>query len=167
LCHQEVSEMTSENPPMAEHPDLAEVKQSHDLELRQRYERAAEAGMGQLADGIILLGGLYIALSPWFMGFGDPMRMNNLVVGLAIAVLGFGFASAYGSTHRVAWVCPVLGAWTIAAMFVISGAAPSLGGLLSNVIAGAVVLVCGLAILGAGRSGGFAEALTRREHAKH
>ncbi|MBO0851285.1 MAG: SPW repeat protein [Pseudonocardia sp.] len=153
--------MTSGNPPMAEHPDVVEVKRAHDLELRQRYEHAAEARMGQAADGIILIGGLYIALSPWIMGFGDPLRMNNLIVGLAIAVLGFGFASAYGSTHRLAWVCPVLGAWTIVSFFVINGGAPTMGALLSNVIAGAVVLVCGLAIFGAGESGMAASAMHR------
>jgi hypothetical protein len=141
----------SENPPMAQHPDLAEVKRAHDLqELRERYERASETPTGQLVEGLIVLGGLYIATSPWIVGFTGPLQINNLVVGLAVAVLGFGFAAAYGSTHRLAWVCPVLGAWTIVALWAVSGATLTTGSIVSNVIAGAVVLLCGLAILGIG-----------------
>jgi SPW repeat-containing protein len=141
----------SENPPMAQHPDLAEVKRAHDLqELRERYERASETPTGQLVEGLIVLGGLYIAASPWIVGFSGPLQINNLVVGLAVAVLGFGFAAAYGSTHRLAWVCPVLGAWTIVALWAVTGATLTTGSIVSNVIAGAVVLLCGLAILGIG-----------------
>jgi hypothetical protein len=141
----------SQNPSMAEHPELAEVKHAHDLhELRERYERTSETPTGQLVEGLIVLGGLYIATASWIVGFTGPLQMNNLVVGLAVAVLGFGFAVAYGSTHRLAWVCPVLGAWTIAALWVVSGVVWTAGSFLSNIIAGAVVLLCGLAIEGMG-----------------
>ena len=54
------------------------------------------------------------------------------------------------STHRLAWVCPVLGAWTIVALWAVSGATLTTGSIVSNVLAGAVVLLCGLAILGIG-----------------
>lgn len=136
---------------MASHPDLAEVKRTHDLqELRQRYERASETPTGQLVDGLIMLGGLYIALSPTIVGFTGPLQINNFVVGLAIAALGFGFGAAYGSMHRLAWVCPVLGLWTIVSLWLVSGVELTVGTLLSNVIAGAVVLFCGLAIMGIG-----------------
>jgi hypothetical protein len=105
----EVREM-SENPPMTSHPDLADVKRAHDLqELRQRYERASETPTGQLVEGLIMLGGLYIAVSPWIVGFSGSLQVNNLVVGLAIAALGFGFGAAFSSLHRLAWVCPLLG----------------------------------------------------------
>jgi hypothetical protein len=49
--------MTSENPPMVEHPDLAEFKQAHDLLLRRRYEAAAESPSGRLIDGLVMLAG--------------------------------------------------------------------------------------------------------------
>ncbi|GAA5149810.1 hypothetical protein GCM10023321_14210 [Pseudonocardia eucalypti] len=154
--------MTSENPPttppMAEHPDLAEVQHAHD-QLRQRYEDAAETPMGQLTDGLIILAGLYLAIAPAMFAFGESLSTNNMVVGLAIAVLGFSFASAYGATHRAAWVCPVLGAWMIVSVFVIGPV--TLGTALSNVVAGAVALLCGLAMLGTG-SGRLAGARPRR-----
>jgi hypothetical protein len=134
---------------MASHPDLADVKRTHDLqELRQRYERASETPIGQLVDGLILLGGLYIGLSPWIVGFTGSLQMNNLVVGFAVAALGFGFGAAYGSMHRLAWVCPVLGLWTIVSLWLVSGAQLTLGTILSNIIAGVVVLVCGLVLMG-------------------
>jgi len=49
----EVSEVSS----MAEHPDLSEVKQAHDLQ-----------------------DGLYLALSSWIVGFAGPLMMNNAMM---------------------------------------------------------------------------------------
>jgi SPW repeat len=141
----------SQNPPMAEHPELADVKRAHDRrELRERYERASETPSGQLVEGLIVLSGLYIALSTWIVGVTGPLQINNLVIGLAVAALGIGFAVDYGSTHRLAWVCPVLGVWTIVALWAVTGATRTASSMLSNIIAGAVVLLCGLAILGIG-----------------
>jgi len=42
---------------MAEHPDLSEVKQAHDLQ-----------------------DGLYLALSSWIVGFAGPLMMNNAMM---------------------------------------------------------------------------------------
>jgi hypothetical protein len=145
----------SQNPSMAEHPDLVEVQHAHDLvELRARYERAAEAPLGQLLEGLMVVAGLWVAVSGWVVGFAGSLRINDLIVGLALAVLGFSFAVAYGSSHRIAWVGPVLGAWTIAALWAVNGAAMNLGSMLSNIIAGAVILIGGLAILAGGAEGG-------------
>ncbi len=127
---------------IAAHPDLAE--------LRDRYERVAETPTGQAAEGVIVLGGLYVALSSWLVGFTGPLAMNNLIVGLALAVLGVGFARDYASTHRLAWVIPVLGVWTVIAPFVIVRADPTMSAILGNVIVGAIILLCGLAMLGMG-----------------
>src|SRR4051794_15970736 len=66
------------------HPDL--------VELRNRYELAAEKPAAQMVEGLSMLSGLYLALSPWILGFtrfpgsGD-LRANNLITGLAVAVL--------------------------------------------------------------------------------
>ncbi|MBC3190952.1 SPW repeat protein [Pseudonocardia sp. C8] len=156
---------TPQNPPMAEHPDFAEVARGHELqEVRMRYERAAETVTGQVIEGVILLAGLYLALSGWIVGFTGPLQTHNLIIGLAIAVLGFGFGAAYGSTHRLAWVCPVLGVWTIVALWAVSGAAGGIGAMLTNILAGAVVLLAGLALLGAPRMGGGTILRTREGH---
>ena len=157
---------TPQNPSMADHPDLAEVQRGHELqEVRMRYERAAETPAGQALEGVILLAGLYIALSGPIVGFTGPLVAHNMVVGLAIAVLGFGFGAAYGSTHRLAWVCPVLGIWTIVAFWAVSGPAAGLGALLTNIIAGAVVLLAGLMLLGATTMRGSGQLLRTRTRA--
>lgn len=128
------------------HPDLAE--------MRYRYELAAEKPVRGVLDGLTVLSGLYLALSPWIIGFtrfpgtGD-LRVNNLITGLAVAVMAIGLASAFGRTHGVAWTVPLLGVWTIIAPWVVSGPAPKGGTIISNVIAGAVIFALGVGAAGA------------------
>jgi hypothetical protein len=136
-------------PPMTQHPDL--------LELRDRFERVAETPTAQLVDGLTVLAGLYVALSPWIVGFtGGQARLaiNDLIIGLAIALLGVGFAWAYPRTHRISWVCPLLGVWTIVAVWVMRAVGASTGTVASNVISGVVVVLLGLVAMatGLGRS---------------
>ena len=101
---------------MEEHPDI--------MELRARYELAAAAPLAQFADGLIFLTGLYLAISPWVVGFNASMRslaVNDLITGVALALIGAGLASAYGRTHGMAWVAPIVGIWTIITPWVIRG----------------------------------------------
>lgn len=136
--------MTAEAPGMAEHPDI--------VALRARYEKASTTTMAQLVDGLTFLAGLYMAISPWVIGFehSTALTANNLIVGAAFAMLAVGFASAYGRTHGIAWVTPVLGVWMIVAPFVIAATTPTTGTLLSNIIVGAVGVILGLATIGVG-----------------
>lgn len=131
--------MSTGSMPIAGHPDLAE--------MRARYERAAETATAQVADGVVVLAGLFVALSPWIAGFSartPSLAVNNLVTGLAIGVLGLSFATAYHRTHGIAWTCPLLGVWSIVSVFVISGTVITTSTVLCNVIGGAVALVAGL-----------------------
>jgi hypothetical protein len=120
------------------HPDIAE--------LRARYEIAAEKPAVHLLDGLTMLCGLYLAASPWIVGFmgGGDLRVNNLITGVAVAVLALGLATANGRTHGMAWVVPVMGAWTIVAPWVVLGGAVKGGTILSNVIVGALIVLLGL-----------------------
>ncbi|GAA2774352.1 SPW repeat protein [Saccharopolyspora taberi] len=124
--------------PIAGHPDLAEI--------RARYERAAETPTAQASDGLIVLGGLFVALSPWIFGFSavGPLAVNNFVTGVAAAVLGLCLAAAYHRTHGIAWTCPVLGLWMILSVFLVSGTSITAATVLCNVIGGAIVLLAGL-----------------------
>lgn len=135
--------MTTRNAPHLEsHPDLAAMS--------ARYEEMSESRSAQLTDSLLVLAGLFVALSPWIVGFHDvsvALAMNNLVIGLAIAILAVGYAAAFDRTHRLAWVCPLLGAWTIVAVWLVSGTVMATETVLTNVIAGAVVLLLGLAAL--------------------
>ena len=49
------------------------------------------------------------------------MAVNNLITGVALALVGAGLASAYGHTHGMAWVAPIVGIWTIITPWVIRG----------------------------------------------
>jgi len=135
---------------MEHHPDL--------LELRARYEVAGQSPTAQFSDGLTLLAGLYLAVSPWIVGFTGlaPITINNLVIGLAIAGLAIGFSSAFGRTHGIAWICPVLGLWTILAPWVISGDMSTDRTIWNNVVTGVLIVCFGIVTmsLGMGRSFG-------------
>lgn len=126
---------------MEQHPDI--------MELRARYDRAAAMPLAQLADGLVFLTGLYLAISPWVVGF-DGMRTmaaSNLVTGVALALVGAGLASAYGRTHGMAWVAPIIGIWTIITPWVISGSVATTATIANNVATGAVAVCVGAAAM--------------------
>jgi hypothetical protein len=99
---------------------------------------------------------LYLAISPWVVGFDRlaTLSINNLITGAALAVLALGFASAYGRTHGVAWVTPLIGVWTIIAPWVVSGDVATTSTIWSNVVTGSVAAACGLAATSFGRLSG-------------
>ncbi|MBA0125097.1 SPW repeat protein [Haloechinothrix sp. YIM 98757] len=141
--------MTTENTPgstvqsttgqMGKHPDI--------VAMGARYDRMAETPTAQLTDGLTMLAGLFVALSPWIVGFTQfgGLTVSNLVVGLVIAGLGACFALAYERSHRLTWVCPLLGAWTIVSIWAITGTEFTTSMALSNIIGGGVVVLLGLA----------------------
>jgi hypothetical protein len=131
--------MSLKTPAIEEHPDIAA--------LRLRYEQAAETPTAQAADGLTFLAGLYLAMSPWVVGFTDHsgLTANNLFTGIALALLALGFASAFGRTHGIAWVAPVIGVWTVIAPWLVSGPTPETAAIINNV---AVGLLCVLFSLG-------------------
>ena len=132
---------------MKMHPDMAE--------LRARYEMAAETSTAQAVEGLTFLTGLYLAVSPWVVGFERfrTLTGNDLIVGVALAMLALGFASAYDRMHRIAWVTPVIGVWTIIAPWVVSGDVATAATIWSNVVTGLIALVLGLGALSLGRRG--------------
>lgn len=92
---------------------------------------------------IVALIGLWIAASPFVYDTTEMATWNNVLVGLAIAVIaGYNFyrmsdnrIASPGSASLVA----LLGLWTIAAPFIIEVNSDTLGW--SNVVAGAVVAI--------------------------
>ncbi|UYP21097.1 SPW repeat protein [Rhodococcus sp. Z13] len=123
---------------MHTHPDI--------VEMRERYDRMAEQPTAQLTDGLMMVAGLYAAASAWIIGFADqmPLVMSNLICGVAIAVLGMALGSAYGRTHGLAFVAPLLGLWLIVSPWLVSGVTTTTSMIWSHIIAGAVVCVLGL-----------------------
>ncbi|WP_433213699.1 SPW repeat protein [Microtetraspora malaysiensis] len=129
---------------IGQHPDI--------MQMRARYEAAAANPTAQLTDGLTLLAGIYLAVSPWIVGFHalSGITVNNLITGILVALLALGYSSAYGRTYGLAWVAPVIGVWTIIAPWVISGPNARLGVIISNVVVGAIILLLGLANMSTG-----------------
>ncbi|MBF6339038.1 SPW repeat protein [Nocardia abscessus] len=134
---------------MSRHPDI--------VELREKYERASEAPDAQAVTGLLFLTGLYLAISPWVVGFNDlsTLTVNNLIVGIALAMLAFGFASVYGRTHGIVWAAPLIGLWTILAPWIVSGEVDTTSTIWNNVITGGIAVLLGLGamVLGMSRTG--------------
>ncbi|MGE2814830.1 SPW repeat protein [Mycobacterium heidelbergense] len=120
------------------HPDL--------LALRARYERVAESMSAHVTFGLALLTGLYVAVSPWIIGFSETrsLAMCDLIVGIAVAFLAYGFASALDRAHGMTWTLPVLGVWVIVSLWVLPGFSPTASMIWSNVVGGALLTFLGL-----------------------
>ena len=84
---------------MQRHPDI--------MALREQSEQAAASPMAQAVEALSVLSGLYLAASPWIVGFSGftTLSVNNLITGLALTVLAIGFGSAYERTHGIAGRC--------------------------------------------------------------
>jgi hypothetical protein len=126
-----------------QHPDL--------LALKASYERTSESVVAQGTFGLALLTAIYAAISPWVIGFNATaprLTANDLIVGIAAAVLATGFGMALDRTHGLTWTLPVLGVWLIISPWVIAptGPAPTDGVIASNVIAGGLVTLFGLVV---------------------
>ncbi|WP_433565882.1 SPW repeat protein [Nocardia sp. CA-151230] len=139
--------MATEAMNMHLHPDIVELRAKH-----EKYELAAEKPTAQAATGLMFLTGLYTAISAWVVGFTrfPTLTVNNLIVGLALAVLALGFASMYGRIHGIGWVAPLLGVWMIISPWVVSGDAAHTATIWSNVVAGTVALLLGLGSMALG-----------------
>ncbi|MCW2943887.1 MAG: repeat protein [Actinoallomurus sp.] len=129
---------------MEHHPDIAA--------LRDRYEIAAENPVAHVVDGFMFLTGLYLAISPWVVGFSNlrNLTVNNLIVGIALALLAVGLASAHGRTHGVTWVAPLIGVWAIIAPWVMSGHVATTRTIWNNVVTGAVAIALGVGAMSVG-----------------
>lgn len=138
---------SSTHAPMHTHPDI--------IALRERYDQAAEQPTVHIVEGLMLLSGLYAAASAWIVGFtAQPnLTVSNLISGTAIGLLAVAFGSAYGRTHGMTFVAPLLGIWLIVSPWVVAGVDTSTSMIWSNVVVGALVCVLGLATaaLGMGR----------------
>lgn len=132
------TDRAAEHLSIAEHPDI--------VALREHYARANETFLARTVEGLIILAGTYAAISPWVIGFtrsSPNLVASNLIVGLAVALLAVGFASAYERTHGMSWVLVVMGIWLIITPWVVTGVSTTPAMLVSNIIVGACVLILG------------------------
>jgi hypothetical protein len=120
------------------HPDL--------MALRANYERVAESMSAHFTFGLALLTGLYVAASPWIVGFSGagPLATSDLIVGIALAFLAYGFATTLERAHGMTWTLPVLGVWVVVSPWIVQGVTLTTGMTWSNVVAGALLTFLGL-----------------------
>ena len=128
-------------PTIERHPDI--------VALRMKYEQANETRVAHIVNGFALMAGLYLAISPWVVGFQTltPLAIVNLLTGLTLVALAFGLGAAYGRLHGLTWVVPFIGAWTFVAPWVIRGGVNTTPAVANNVAVGAACVVLGLASL--------------------
>lgn len=129
---------------LGSHPELAE--------MRNRLERTASSGTAVVIEGLVLLAGVYAAISPWIVHFSGAeanLTTNNLIVGLAVAVIGMGLALAPDRMFRLTWALVPLGAWLIISPWVATATHTAGAGIIwNNVVTGAVICLLGLAAAG-------------------
>ncbi|MFE6200326.1 SPW repeat protein [Streptomyces sp. NPDC057838] len=130
---------------METHPDIIDIRQRHEA-----AERAATTPRAQAIETLALLTGLYLAASPWIVGFNGGgftrLAVTNLITGIGYALLmSGGFGRAYDRMHSMAWAACVLGAWTIVAPWVVAGDVDTTRTVVNNIITGVLALLLALA----------------------
>lgn len=129
---------------MADHPDVAE--------MRARYARIANGRPAVALDGLVLLIGLYTAISPWVVHFrttSTDLMVNNLITGILLTVMALGLATIGERMYRLVWACVPIGVWMIISPWVVTaGHSPNAGMIWNNVWLGALTFVVGLVATG-------------------
>ncbi|MGP3922048.1 MULTISPECIES: SPW repeat protein [unclassified Streptomyces] len=128
---------------IATHPDVHE--------MRDRYAHMLEGRSAPAIEGLGFLAGVYCAISPWtvhFSGARPELTLNNLVLGIAIALMAVGLAAVPERIGGLGWTLAPMGAWLIISPWVVTRF-PDAGMIWNNVVVGAVVCLLGLITAGA------------------
>lgn len=128
---------------MTSHPDVGE--------MRDRLDRTAGGGGVVALEGLILLAGLFAAISPWVVHFtgNTNLAINNLIVGITIGLIGLGLALAPERTSGLAWLAVPLGAWLVISPWVVTTAnTASNSAIWSNCFVGGATALLGLLAMG-------------------
>lgn len=124
------------------HPDVTE--------MRDRYARVLGSRGIAGADGLLLLAGLYAAISPWTVHFAPTapqLAQNNLIMGIAVAIVALCLTMAPDRMQGLSGACAAIGIWLIVSPWVVIRH-PEHGAIWNNVITGAVICLLGLAVAG-------------------
>lgn len=82
------------SPRIDQHPDI--------LALRAESEAATSTPVAQAVEALALLCGVYLAASPWIVGFSgaSTLAIHNVIVGAAFACLVGGFGPPTSAPTR-------------------------------------------------------------------
>ncbi|MGW2703867.1 SPW repeat protein [Streptomyces sp. NPDC001340] len=115
---------------------------------RALREQTATNGRTAAAGAFALLAGIYAAISPWVVHFSrtNPnLTATNLILGLGVAVLGFGLYLAPERMRRLSWTMVPLGMWFIISPSSVTAAYNVTAGIVwSNSCTGGMVFLFGL-----------------------
>lgn len=128
---------------MATHPEMAE--------MRERLERTASSSQAIAVEGLILLAGVYAAISPWVVHFTNApdITVNNLIVGITVGLIGLALTLAPERMFRLAWVVAPLGLWLLVSPWVVTASHGARAGIVwNNCWTGALTALLGLAAMG-------------------
>ncbi|MBY8886295.1 SPW repeat protein [Streptomyces sp. PTM05] len=121
------------------HPDVSE--------MRERYARVVSSRGEVAVDGLVVLAGLYCAISAWTVHFSSSrpdLMINNLVIGLAVALIGVGLSMAPDRMRGLSWATAAMGVWLIISPWTVTRF-PDKGIIWNNVVIGAVICLLGMA----------------------
>lgn len=127
---------------MADHPDIKRLAES-DARRADRTQAAVP-----FVHGLALLAGMYVAISPWVVGFQGQTRLaiSDLLVGAAVVLLTLDLLR--DRVHPLTAVYSLMGIWLIVAPWVVQNIDHNKGVVISNVVAGAVIALAGAAAAG-------------------
>jgi hypothetical protein len=136
-----MSDLGHQAPDITGHPDVAE--------MRERYAQVLGGSQAVAIDGLMLLTGLYAAISPWVVHFhstNPELATNNLIIGIALALFGLGLGTIGERMYQLSWTCAAIGVWMIISPWVVSvGHTATRGVIWNNVLIGAITCALGLA----------------------
>jgi hypothetical protein len=122
------------------HPDA--------MEMRERFAQIVEGPRASALDGMIVLAGMYTAISPWVVHFrlaNFDLAVNNLIIGLTMAAFGLGLALQPARLYRLGWMGVPIGVWLIISPWVVTRGHTATSGIIwNNVVIGAVAVLLGL-----------------------
>lgn len=130
-----------------DHPDA--------VEIRERHDRILAAPQAVAVDGLLMLAGLYLVISPWVVatfpvagaaGGLSRLAVINLIVGIAVAVVGLALVVAPERCHRLSWTLVPMGIWMLLTPWVVG---PSTAAVIwNNEWTGGIITALGLVATG-------------------
>lgn len=133
-----VAEAAHPREDLSTHPDVHE--------MRERYNRVLGGHDVAIMDAPVFLIGLYCAVSPWIVHFTanqTPLVVHNVIIGIAIAFLGWGFAMTPHRMYGLSWAMCAIGTWLIISPWLV-GANPDRGVIANNAAIGGLTILMGL-----------------------
>lgn len=92
----------------------------------------------QTADGVNIVAGIWLLLSPFILGFGGVALTNNVIVGIVVGVFALIRATSWLRAVWLDWANGILGLWLILSPFVL-GFGGDMTATWNNIILGIVV----------------------------